>query len=144
MSTSSREIAELVGKEHRHVLADIRSMMLQLDIESAEFSADWIDARGRVQQEFMLPKVLTFTLVLGYDVKRRYAVSLRGGPSRIGRRPTFCAKRTPGRISRHRWGRFAVGEDFTVNKFVDRRDLWRFVESGQDFSTWIRGHIWNI
>lgn len=35
-----------------------------------------------------------------------------------------------------------MGEDFTVNKFVDRRDLWRFVESGQDFSTWIKGHIW--
>ena len=36
---SSREIAELTGKEHKNVLADIRKMLDELGSSSAEFSA---------------------------------------------------------------------------------------------------------
>ncbi|QXV72953.1 DNA-binding protein [Edwardsiella phage PVN06] len=38
---SSVEIAELTGKEHRNVLADIRKMLVE--IQSAEKSADYKD-----------------------------------------------------------------------------------------------------
>lgn len=73
----SREIAELTGKRHDHVMADIRNMFAELEIQSPEFSGHYKDSRGRLQEEFNLPKDLTFTLVLGYDVKRRYAVTRR-------------------------------------------------------------------
>ena len=36
---SSREIAELTGKEHKNVLADIRKMFEELGLAATEFSA---------------------------------------------------------------------------------------------------------
>ena len=44
---SSREIAELTGKDHKHVLTDVRNMCESLKIQSAEFSADYKDDKGR-------------------------------------------------------------------------------------------------
>ncbi|WP_091939674.1 Rha family transcriptional regulator [Propionivibrio dicarboxylicus] len=74
---SSREVAELTGKEHRHVLFDIRTMLDQLDIDSAEFSAQYKDSTGRKLPCFNLPKDLTLTLVTEYDVVRRHAINKR-------------------------------------------------------------------
>ena len=74
---SSREIAELTGKQHKDVLYDTRKMLEELGIQSADFSADYKDARGRTQQELCLPKDRTLTLVTGYDVKRRHAINKR-------------------------------------------------------------------
>ena len=62
LTMSSREIAELTGKNHKHVMADVRNMLDELGIQSAEFSADYRDARGRKQPVFSLPKDLTLTL----------------------------------------------------------------------------------
>jgi len=77
LTMTSREIAELTNKEHRNVLTDIRNMFEKLEIQSAEFSADYIDSRGRTYQEFKLPKDLTLTLISGYDVVLRYKVVKR-------------------------------------------------------------------
>ncbi|WP_299316993.1 Rha family transcriptional regulator [uncultured Halomonas sp.] len=74
---SSREIAELTGKQHKDVMADIRNMCEQLEIQSADFSADYTDARGRRQPCFELDRYHTEVLVTGYDVKRRAAVIKR-------------------------------------------------------------------
>lgn len=72
---SSREIAELTGKEHKNVLADIRKMLDGLDLMCADFSANIKVAmpRGgfRIEEGFNLPKDLTLTLVAGYNVKLR-------------------------------------------------------------------------
>lgn len=46
---TSREIAELTGKEHKNVLADIRAMLDDLGLTLADFSADLPDAYGRLQ-----------------------------------------------------------------------------------------------
>lgn len=74
---SSREIAELTGKQHAHVCRDIRSMLETLEKDVSSFGSIFKDAYGRDQQEFRLPKDLTLTLVTGYDVKRRHAVNVR-------------------------------------------------------------------
>ena len=68
---SSREIAQLTGKDHRHVLADIRKMFEDLGETSAGFSADLPDAYGRPQPAFKLPKRETLILVSGYNVGMR-------------------------------------------------------------------------
>lgn len=38
---TSREVAELTHKQHRHVLADIDKMLSKLNIQLAEFLADY-------------------------------------------------------------------------------------------------------
>lgn len=74
---SSREIAELTGKLHKNVMADIRAMCDQLEIDSAEFSAQYMDGTGRMLPCFELDRYHTEVLVTGYDVKRRAAVIKR-------------------------------------------------------------------
>ncbi len=68
---SSREISQLCSKEHRNVMADIRNMCESLNIQSAEFSADYKDDKGRTYPCFNLPKRETLILVSGYDVVTR-------------------------------------------------------------------------
>jgi hypothetical protein len=68
---SSREIAELTGKEHKHVLMDIRRVLAELGIDSAGFSAEYKDATGRTLPAFTLPKRETLILVSGYSVTMR-------------------------------------------------------------------------
>lgn len=68
---TSREIAELTGKEHKNVLADIRKMFEELGLTSADFSADLPDAYGRLQPAFRLPKRECLILVSGYSVQMR-------------------------------------------------------------------------
>lgn len=68
---SSREIAELTGKEHKNVLADIRAMLSELGGTPAEFSADLPDAYGRLQPAFQLPKRECLILVSGYSLALR-------------------------------------------------------------------------
>ena len=74
---SSREIAELTGKQHKNVMADIRAMCEQLEIEPADFSARYRDAKGEMRDCYELDRYHTEVLVTGYDVKRRAAVIKR-------------------------------------------------------------------
>ena len=53
------------------MLTDIRLMLANLGIRSADFSADLFDAYGRKQPGFNLPKRETLILVSGYDVSMR-------------------------------------------------------------------------
>lgn len=55
---SSREIAELTGKRHDNVMADIRNMLHELGRTSPEFSGNLPDSYGRPQAVFFLPKDL--------------------------------------------------------------------------------------
>lgn len=71
LTMTSREIAELTGKEHKNVLADIRKMLDDLGDTSADFSADLPDSYGRPQAGFRLPKRETLILVSGYSVAMR-------------------------------------------------------------------------
>lgn len=71
LTMSSREIAELTGKQHKHVLTDIREMLETLGIDSAGFSAQYKDSSGKANKCFNLPKRETLILVSGYNVQMR-------------------------------------------------------------------------
>lgn len=72
LTMSSREIAELCEKEHRHVARDIEVMFEQLEINPKGYVQIWTHPQnGQSYREFMLPKDFTLTLVAGYSVKLR-------------------------------------------------------------------------
>lgn len=71
LTMSSREIAELTGKDHKHVLADVRKMLGELLLNSADFSAEYQDSTGRTLPMFTLPKRETLILVSGYSIELR-------------------------------------------------------------------------
>ncbi|WP_176785972.1 hypothetical protein [Propionivibrio dicarboxylicus] len=48
---------------------DVRNMLSGLDIQSAEFSADYKDSSGRMQEEFCLPEDLALAFATRYDVR---------------------------------------------------------------------------
>ena len=68
---TSREIAELTGKRHDHVLADIRKMLSELGLSSPDFSGEYKDSTGRTLPCFNLPKRETLILVSGYSIPMR-------------------------------------------------------------------------
>jgi phage regulator Rha-like protein len=68
---SSREIAELTGKRHDNVMADIRKMLIELDCYAPEFSGTYQTDQGNEYKCFNLPKRECLILVSGYDVQLR-------------------------------------------------------------------------
>lgn len=74
---SSLEIAELTGKAHKNVLADIRIMLDELELSWADFSAQYKDSTGRSLPCFNLDREMTDTLLTGYSAKMRLAVIKR-------------------------------------------------------------------
>jgi phage antirepressor YoqD-like protein len=74
---SSREIADLTGKRHDHVMRDIRRMMAELEITDPTFGGSYQDNTGRALPCFFLDRDLTETLITGYNVKLRHRVIKR-------------------------------------------------------------------
>ena len=75
---SSREIAELTEKEHKHVLRDIRVMLEQLEYKGPGLVHFWTDPQSkRDYHEYLLPEDLTITLVSGYSVQMRHRIVKR-------------------------------------------------------------------
>ncbi|WP_421205402.1 phage antirepressor KilAC domain-containing protein [Aeromonas enteropelogenes] len=72
---SSVEVAELTGKRHDNVLADIRKMLAE--IQSPEKSGDYIDRIGRTQPCLMLDKDESLCLVAGYSAVLRMRIIRR-------------------------------------------------------------------
>ncbi|MDD2704150.1 MAG: Rha family transcriptional regulator [Acidocella sp.] len=70
---SSREIAELTGKRHDHVMRDIRAMIVELYGEDylPKFGGVYRGGNGEVRPCFNLPKRETLILVSGYSVELR-------------------------------------------------------------------------
>lgn len=72
INMTSREIAELCGKEHAHVMRDIRAMFEQLESDEGGYIQKWRHPQnGQEYAVFALPKDLTLTLVSGYSVVLR-------------------------------------------------------------------------
>lgn len=77
ITMSSVEIAKLTNKRHDNVLRDIDSMLKELNQDPLSFEEIYLDALGRQQKCFMLPKLETQTLITGYSAKLRIAVLAR-------------------------------------------------------------------
>ena len=77
ITMTSREIAELTGKKHLHVMRDIRTMLQELGGDQSKFGSIFLDSYGREQPQFSLDKDHTLTLLLGYDTAARLKVVKR-------------------------------------------------------------------
>ena len=77
LSMTSREIAALTNKEHKHVKRDIEVMLEQLDLDKSNFGRIYLDSLNRQQTEYALDRELTEVLVTGYSPKLRLAVIRR-------------------------------------------------------------------
>jgi len=78
VTMTSRDIAELTGKEHKHVLRDIRVMLAELSLPEQGYAQNWTDPQnGQSYPLLSLPKDLTITLVSGYSVAMRHRIVTR-------------------------------------------------------------------
>ena len=71
---TSREIADLTGKQHKHVLEDVRKMLLELHGEGGILNFQHThrnEQNGQSYPIFCLPKRETMILVSGYSIPMR-------------------------------------------------------------------------
>src|SRR5689334_8134131 len=72
LTMSSVEIAELMGKDHRHVLRDIRKMLDEMGEGGLpKFGQTYQDGQGKEQPMFRLPRRETMILISGYSIPVR-------------------------------------------------------------------------
>lgn len=77
ITMSSREIAELTGKRHDNVVADIKKMLNELGEDVLNFQGIYFDSMNREQTEYRLDRELTEILLLGYSATLRRKVLAR-------------------------------------------------------------------
>ena len=71
---SSLAIAELTGKEHFHIMRDIKTMLEELEIGESKFGGTYLDVQNKPQPMYSLPKRECYVLVSGYSAKMRAAI----------------------------------------------------------------------
>lgn len=72
---SHREVAELTGKEARHVKRDCEVMFVELSLDPEGYAQPWTHPQnGQTYIEYMLTRDLVETLITGYSIKLRHAV----------------------------------------------------------------------
>ena len=71
---TSKEIAELTGKNHSDVLRDIRNLQDQIGTESIFALSEYKDSTGRTLPMFELDKKQTLLLVSGYNALLRLKI----------------------------------------------------------------------
>jgi phage regulator Rha-like protein len=71
---TSKEIAELTGKNHSDVLRDIRNLQDQIGTESIFALSEYKDSTGRTLPMFDLDKKQTLLLVSGYNALLRLKI----------------------------------------------------------------------
>ncbi|MDH2122987.1 phage antirepressor KilAC domain-containing protein [Pantoea brenneri] len=74
---TSREIAELTGKEHKNVKRDIESMLSDLNEDALTFERIYFDSMNRQQTEYHLDREHTECLITGYSAILRMKVIKR-------------------------------------------------------------------
>lgn len=75
---TSREVAELTGKDHKHVLRDCKNMFDQLQIRIEGYAQYWTHPQnGSTYYELRLTKDLALCLVAGYSAPLRMKIITR-------------------------------------------------------------------
>jgi phage antirepressor YoqD-like protein len=74
---SSREIAELTGKQHKNIRRDILAMLADLKVDALSFERTYKDAQNRNQAEYLLDREHTDCLLTGYSAELRMKVIRR-------------------------------------------------------------------
>lgn len=78
LKMTSREIAELTGKQHGHVMRDIETMLEQLDEPAEGYIQTWVHPQnGQNYREYALDRDHTECLVTGYSAMLRMKVIKR-------------------------------------------------------------------
>lgn len=78
ITMTTREIADVTGKEHKHVLRDAEAMLSTLGAPVGGYVQFWTNPQNHQQyRELALPKDLTLTLVSGYSVELRHRIVAR-------------------------------------------------------------------
>lgn len=78
VTMSSREIAELVGKEHKHVMRDLRVLSEQLGDMFEGVVQAWTHPQNKQQyEEYAIKRDTCITLLTGYDSVSRMKVIKR-------------------------------------------------------------------
>ncbi|KON64817.1 phage regulatory protein Rha [Komagataeibacter europaeus] len=91
ITMSSREIADLTGKRHDHVIRDIEKMLADVKIDAPKFGAVYSDAKGEQRKCYKLPRDLTYNLILGYRADLRLKVVRRWMELEAQQAPTIKA-----------------------------------------------------
>lgn len=90
LTMTSREIAELTGKEHFHVMRDLRILKEQLGEMFGGSIQFWIHPQnGQQYEEFVLDKDTSLTLLTGYDAVARMKVVKRWQELEAQQAPAF-------------------------------------------------------
>jgi phage regulator Rha-like protein len=74
---SSREIAELTGKQHFHVKRDIERMLADLAEDPSIYGCTYLDGQNRTQVQYRLDREHTDCVLTGYSAAMRMAVIRR-------------------------------------------------------------------
>lgn len=74
VTMSSREIAELTGKEHKNVKRDIENMLSDLNEDALTFERIYFDSMNRQQTEYFLDRRHVECLLTGYSAVLRMKV----------------------------------------------------------------------
>ncbi|HHA1306267.1 TPA: Rha family transcriptional regulator [Enterobacter kobei] len=75
---TSREIAELTGKEHKNVKRDVEKMLSELyPGDVLNFERIYVDSMNRQQTEFNLDRLHVECLLMGYSATLRMKVLRR-------------------------------------------------------------------
>jgi hypothetical protein len=64
---SSREIADLTGKQHKHILTDVRNMLKELGLDALNFKGIYKDKAKHIQPCFNLPLSMVNKLLARYE-----------------------------------------------------------------------------
>ena len=74
ITMSSVEIAELTGKQHKHVKTDIVKLLNELELRHADFSESLKNNQNQSVLVYNLPKRECLVLISGYSIKMRAAI----------------------------------------------------------------------
>lgn len=88
VTMSSREIAELTGKEHKNVKRDIENMLCDLGEDALSFERIYFDSVNRQQTEYHLDRRHVECLLTGYNAVLRMKVIDRLHEREAGIAPT--------------------------------------------------------